>query len=165
MKFLKILGLVAVAMVFLSCNQSPSKAVIATTDGETSTTYLSNDTIAKFRKTINPKAVASFSEPIKDEFNKWEFAVSLYETKETFKYALNMRYKEINVNDILNIPNFGIVPKILLQKGTTKNSCIIGFTDKEGNFKEYKKVEVKNEQLKLVGLKSYFVGVYKTKLK
>jgi hypothetical protein len=76
-----------------------------------------------------------------------------------------MRYKEINVNEVLNIPNFGFEPKILLQKGAIRNSCIIGFADKKGNFKEYKKVEVKNEQLKLMGLKSYFVGVYKTKIK
>lgn len=87
MKFLKMLGFIAITVVFVNCNQQPSNAILKKTDGETSTTYLSNDTIATIRKTIKPKSVASFSEPIKDEFNKWEFAVNLYETKEPFKYV------------------------------------------------------------------------------
>lgn len=145
MRFVKTLGFIAITVAFIHCNQSPQSTIVEATDGETSTTYLSNDTIAKFRTNINPKPVASFSEPIKDEFNKWEFAVRLYKTKETFKYVLNMRYKEIDVNDVLSLPNFGMEPKIILQKGLSKNSCIIGFADKKGNFKDYKKVEVKNE--------------------
>lgn len=76
-----------------------------------------------------------------------------------------MRYKELDVSETLNIPNFGIIPIVIIKKGTTKNNCFIGFTDKKEVFKEYKMVPIKNDQLKLISLKSYFIGVYQAKIK
>ncbi len=112
---------------------------------------------------MNDKPVASFSKLIQDEFNKWEFSVNIYETTETFKYLLKLRYKELRITDTLTIPNFSIYPKPDI-KNDKKNSCIISFADKKGDFKAYKMVAIKNERLKIIGLKSYFVCVYKTKM-
>ncbi len=158
------LGLL-LATAFIGCNQFTEKNKLLETDSSNTTSYRTNDTIPAFRKSINPKSAASFSEPVADELNKWEFAVNIYETKETFKYLIKMRYKELNVSENLSIPNFGVIPKIILKKGTAEHSCIIGFTDRKGAFKEYKMVTIKNDQLKLIVLKSYFVGVYQTKMK
>ena len=62
----------------------------------------------------------------------------------------------------MEIPNFGIQPKVEIHKAKDDFSCIIGFLDKKGEFKEYKQVAIKDNQMKLTTLKKYFVGVYKT---
>jgi hypothetical protein len=67
------------------------------------------------------------------------------------------------VEDTLKIPNFGIMPKVEIQKGEKEQSCIIGFLDKNGVFKEYKLVRIKNEQLKISTLKYYAKTKYKVK--
>ena len=165
MKSIKLLLILLFFIGFVSCTQITKKNKQQETEAKENITYLTNDTIATFRKSINAKPVAIFREPVADEFNKWEFGVKIYETKETFKYTVKMRYKELSASDVLNIPNFGIVPKVILKKGIAEHSCIIGFEDKKGNFKEYKMAIAKQNQLKIIEIKSYFVGVYATKKK
>ncbi|MDI9365417.1 MAG: hypothetical protein QM541_10730 [Flavobacterium sp.] len=158
------IGLLSIfIMVVTSCNYTKNNA-LQSSDASDTTTYITNDTIPNFRKIINRNAVASFSKNVPDEFNKWVFAVDVYETKETFKYNMRIKYKELTVSDSLRIPNFGIMPKVILQSGKEPLSCIIGFTDKKGNFKEYRKAFIDNDRLRIVSLKSYFVAAYKTKM-
>ncbi len=160
---LKALSVVlSLSILIISCN-SRGTGKLQSTDINDSTTYTTNDTIPTYRKTINRKAIASFSKNIPDELNKWVFQIAIYETKETFKYLLHIKYKELAITDSLRIPNFGIVPKVMLKSGTEPFSCIIGFADKKGDFKEYRKIFIENERLRIVSLKSYFVGVYQTK--
>lgn len=162
MTFKKLVLLGVIFMVVISCNSSKNNE-LQSSDTNDTTTYITNDTISNFRKVINQNAVASFSKSVPDEFNKWVFAIDVYETKETFKYNMRIKYKELVVTDSLRIPNFGIMPKVILQSGKEPLSCIIGFADKKGNFKEYRKAFIDNDRLRIVSLKSYFVGVYQTK--
>lgn len=148
--------------VLAACNSTNNKELQSVNVEDTST-YITNDTISNYRNTINPKPVASFSKNIPDEFNKWLFSIDVYETKETFKYLMRIKYKELAVTDSLRIPNFGMLPKVVLQNGKEPLSCIIGFADKKGDFKEYRKAFIDNDKLRIVSLKSYFVGVYQTK--
>lgn len=160
---IKKLGLLGVIiMAVTSCNSNKNNE-LQSSDTNDTTTYITNDTISNFRKIINQKAVASFSKNIPDEFNKWVFAVDVYETKETFKYNMRIKYKELTITDSLRLPNFGIMPTVILQSGKEPLSCIIGFADKKGNFKEYRKAFIDNDRLRIVSRKSYFVGVYQTK--
>jgi hypothetical protein len=122
-----------------------------------------NDTIPPVRDKVENGPVASFSEKVKDPLNDWKFAVEVYETKATFEFLAKIKYKELEVEDSLKIPNFGIMPKIEIQKGPKEQSCIIGFLDKKGVFKEYKLVQIKNEQLKISTLKYYARTRYKVK--
>jgi hypothetical protein len=147
---------------FTACNSTNNKELQSVNVEDTST-YITNDTISNYRKTINPKPVASFSKNVPDELNKWVFSIDVYETKETFKYLMRIKYKELAVTDSLRIPNFGMLPKVVLQNGKEPLSCIIGFADKKGDFKEYRKAFIDNDKLRIVSLKSYFVGVYQTK--
>jgi len=126
-----------------------------------STTYVTNDTIPELRSKVNPNPVAEYVKPLKDDLNNWKFDVSAYETKQRFKYLLRMKYEELDESDTLNIPNFGIQPKVEIHKGKDDYSCIVGFLDKKGEFKEYKQVAIKDNEMKLTTLKRYFVGVYK----
>jgi hypothetical protein len=127
-----------------------------------SKTFITNDTIPEMRSKVNPEPVAEFVKPLKDTLNHWKFAVSVFETKYRFKYILRMEYQTINETDTLRIPNFGTQPKVEIHNGSDGNSCIIGFLNDKNEFKEYKQVAIKDNQMKLTTLKKYFVGVYRT---
>ena len=70
-----------------------------------------NDTIPLARTDVESGPVATFSEKVKDPLNDWKFAVEVYETKATFDFLIKMQYKELEVSDTLQVPNFGIMPK------------------------------------------------------
>jgi hypothetical protein len=118
---------------------------------------VTNDTIPETRSTVKSEAVASYSEPVKDKdkLNNWKFAVELYETPAMFKYLVKIEYMALNEKDTVTIPNFGILPKVEVRKGTEPLSCIIGFLDKEGEFKPYKQVAVEDKNLKITTLRHY----------
>ena len=127
-----------------------------------STVVISLDTIPETRKTVKTDAVSAYSEKILDELNDWKFAVSLHETKRTFHYLVQMVAKEARITDSVNIPNFGIVPKPEVHKGKEPLTCIIGFLDKKGAFKEYRKVSFQNDRLHISTINNYVVSSYKT---
>ena len=117
----------------------------------------SGETISETRKTIKPEAVAEYSEKVKDKdgLNDWKFAVEVFETEQTFKYKIKVKYKELDATDDLMIPNLGVEPKVELKKGEEPMSCIIGFLGKDNTFKEFKRVEVIGDELKIRQTKSY----------
>ena len=94
--------------------------------------------------------------------NDWKFSAALYETKRTFVYDLHVQYKELRITDSIKVPDFGMLPKVAIQKGKEPLSCILGFEDKKGVFKPYRKVQVKGDQLKINTLNTYYVGAYQT---
>lgn len=137
-----------------------------TTDTSADTAVVvSYDTIPATRKSIQSSPVATYSEKIADELNDWKFAVTVYETQKTFQYTLRIQAKEVRVSDSLTIPNFGIQPTVVLQKGKEPLSCIIGFLDKKKVFKPYKMVSFQNDRLRVRTIASYYVGAYKTQQK
>ena len=151
--------LLALVLLF-SCN----KKTETDETGDSSMTVL-NDTIPTTRKVVSDVAVASYSEKVKDKdnLNDWKFAVDVFETEETFKYLVKIKYKELEAEDNLTIPNFGIQPKVKLKKGEEELTCVIGFLDKEGAFKEFKRVEIVGDQLKIRQTKGYGRSVVKAK--
>lgn len=150
--------LLFVAILFSACSGSDTAKPAATT----ATVVITNDTIPALRTEVKKQPVASLSVPVNDALNDWQFAVNVYETRNRFRFRLNMQYKELRVTDSMDIPNVGIEPTVQLKKGPETYSCIIGFLDKKGVFKEYKKAYVKNEQFKFTTLNHYYVGSYKT---
>ncbi len=145
----------------ISCNQSGAGQAEQASDSAVVTTEVISAT------RVNPKteAVAAYSEKVDDGVNyanNWKFAVQLYETPKTFNYLIKIAYKELRLTDSLGIPNFGIAPKVELRKGAEPRSCIIGFLGRKGEFKEYKKVAVKNEQVKITTINRYSVATYRT---
>ena len=147
-------------IIFAACTQNEEK----NSTKADSTILVSYDTIPEIRKMVNAAPAAEYSEPIKDELNDWKFAVSLYETKRTFHYNVRIQCKEVRVSDSINIPNFGIEPKVAVRKGKEPLTCIIGFLDKKSGFKEYRLVSFKNDQLHVKTLNTYSVATYKTKV-
>ena len=116
--------------------------------------------IPPFRETVRKEPVAQHEEKVDNPLNDWYFSVRLYETPKTFHYLIKLKFEEMQGEDTLKLPNFGTIPKPVIQHGTEKYSCIIGFMDKENKFREYKKVYVKGNQLKITALKHYAVATY-----
>ncbi|CAG5005062.1 hypothetical protein DYBT9275_03505 [Dyadobacter sp. CECT 9275] len=147
-------------LLIFACNQQKD-----TSGKDAASPEIANDTIPEIRTHIKKEAVASYSEKVvdKDKLNNWKFSVDAYETPETFRYLLKIRYKELDVTDTLTIPNFGIYPVVELKKGRDDLSCIVGFQDKKKEFKDFKMVEVVDGQLKIRSLKSYRRALYRKK--
>jgi hypothetical protein len=146
------------AMIFASCNNGNTPK-----NNDSNKTVVTNDTIPTIRRDVSPNPVASFSKPIPNSLNNWHFAVNVYETKETFRYLVQLEYMELKETDTLKIPNIGIQPKVEIRPGKEDYSCIIGFFDRENNFKEYKLVTAKDNDLKVTVLHHYGVATYQSK--
>jgi hypothetical protein len=151
-------------ILFISCNQS--KEPIGTiTD---SSVFITNDTIPAIRAKIKKEPVATYVEAVSDDVsnaNNWEFSARIYETPKTFVYRIEMRYQELRETAEMELPNFGTFPKPVIIKTGKQYACMIGFLDKKGEFKEYKKLSATNNRLKLTTVAHYAVGVYRTKIK
>ena len=135
-----------------SCTNSSTKEN-GSSDSTTSVSGLYDENRADVKK----EAIASYDIPLKNNLNNWHFTVQLFETKKRFNYLLNMQYQEVSASDTIRFPNFGINPEPQIRKGSTDEECIIGFLDKEKKFREYIKVFVDNEQLRVKTLKQYAV--------
>ena len=156
-----LIGISLLFVLFLSScgnnEQSKTKEPVAETKPETLSPA---DKIPGFRKEINKNAIASYKEKTENPLNDWYFRVQLFETEKTFHYLMKLEYEEIHGIDTLRLPNFGTMPEPVIQKGPEKYSCIVGFLDKDKKFREYKKVYVKNNVLKVTALKHYAVSTY-----
>ena len=120
-------------------------------------------TISLTRDTIDKNPVVTFLKKVPDELNDWKFAVNVYETKQRFRYLMKIQYEELRAEDTLKIQNLGIEPTIQIKPGSEPFSCIIGFLDKENQFKEYKLVSVKDNSLSIHILHRYGVVASESK--
>lgn len=142
------------AVIFISCSDNKKDTQQATA---TSSETPKPRSVPEVRDTIQRTPVASYSERTDNPLNEWYFKVQLFETKRTFKYLMKLQFEEIRGEDTLTIPNLGVMPEPVIQKGPDPYSCIIGFKDQDGKFRDYKKVYVRNNTLKVTALKHYAV--------
>lgn len=145
--------------LLLACGNSSTPANTSADSGS-NVTATPADTIALTRQAVSDVPVAEFSRKTDNPLNDWYFRVKLYETPKTFHYLMRMQFEEIIGEDTLKLPNFGTMPKPVIRPGNDTYSCIVGFLDKQGNFREYKKVYVKNNSLKVTTLRHYSVRSY-----
>ena len=147
-----------VTIAFASCNETTKP--VDPDQGTESNKKPLTVSIPEFRDTVSKQPVAQHQEKVENPLNDWYFSVKLFETPKTFQYLIRLQYEEITGEDTLKLPNFGTLPKPVIQKGSEKYSCIIGFLDKENKFREYKKVYVQGNRLKITALKHYAVATY-----
>jgi hypothetical protein len=126
---------------------------------------LNYENIPAERASVNPDAVKTYSETVKSFETTDEFKVSLFETRQTFRYLIKIQYKQLNEEDTLRIPNFGVQPSVDIKQGETRPSCIIGFYDEKNQFRESKLVYFEDDKLKVRVLKHYAVSTYQEKAK
>lgn len=148
-------------IIFAACNNNNTETNNKNAENN-QPTIIRNDTIPTTRREVNPKPVATFFKHIPNSLNDWHFSVNVYETEKTFHYLMRMEYMEMREKDTLKIPNLGIWPKVEIRPASDEYSCIIGFYDKENNFKEYKQVTAKDGSLKVKVLHHYGVATYQS---
>jgi hypothetical protein len=138
--------------LLLACNNSAQQ-------NQQGNTVVVNPTtqIPVKREKVNPEPVAVYKQRVPDELNEWYFTVRIYETPATFEYTVKIQYQELRAEDNFTIPNLGIMPAVQLKQGADPYTCIIGFPDKENNFKEYKQVTAKNGKVKITTIGHYAV--------
>jgi hypothetical protein len=119
---------------------------------------LNYENISEERSTANPNAVKTYTETVKSFETTDEFKVSLFETKQTFRYLIKMQYKSLDEEDTLRIPNFGMQPSVEIKEGDTRPSCIVGFYDEKKQFRESKLIYFEDDKLKVRVLKHYAVA-------
>lgn len=161
MKALVVFGLL---ISIISCTELENKHSVTKVD----TVLVKAPSVSEERENPSKKPIAVYLVPIDDGMgnaNNWKFAVNIYETKQTFEYKAQIQYKEIRTTEKIAIPNFGIMPNVSIKPGKSSLDCIIGFKDKQGLFKDYIQVSVKNEQLKFKKINSYAVVKYSTPIK
>jgi len=149
---MKTIYLALLILLSAACN-STSETIESNEDSIIFTT----ENIAAERRNVNPKPVKIYQETVKSFETTDEFKVGLYETGQTFKYLIKISYKNIETDDTLRVPNLGIEPSVEIKKGDKKPSCIVGFLDKEKQFKESKLIYFENGKLKIHILKYYGV--------
>jgi hypothetical protein len=150
----KILYILITLIILSSCSGN------GTTSSSKDSASTITGSISLERANPNPKPVATYSENINSEtgrLNHWKFMVALYETNKTFMYRVQVQYAELNITDSLQLPNPGIMPKPVLQKGKEDFSCIIGFMDNKDVFRDYKLVSVTDGNVRIHTLKYYSV--------
>jgi hypothetical protein len=152
----KLFASCVLSVIIISCNNNQNGSRSNNQQG-------SGTAVTDTRNEINPKPVASFFKPVADSLNNWHFSVDVYETKETFRYLMKLEYMELRETDTLKIPNIGIEPKIEIHQGKDNYSCIVGFFDRDKNFKEYKLVSAEDDKLKVIVLHHYGVAAYQSK--
>lgn len=145
-------------LAIYSCNESSSGERSSGASDSTNKT-VALDKVSVTRDAVKKEPVAQHVEKTDNPLNEWYFSVKLYETTNTFHYLMQLNFEEIRGVDTLKLPNFGTMPEPVIRKGNEKYSCIIGFLDKEKKFREYKKVYVKNNTLKVTALAHYAVSV------
>jgi hypothetical protein len=155
---MRIFSSAIILSILISCGEANTGST-AKTDSttQTDTNNLRPEDIPPDRNNVQTEPVAEYKVRTENPLNDWYFRVRLYETPKTFHYLIKLEYEEIHGQDTLKLPNFGALPKPVIQKGPEQYSCIIGFMDKENKFREYKKVYVKANTLKITALKHYGV--------
>ena len=115
------------------------------------------------RTEVNPNPVKTYIDTVKSFETTDIFKVELFETAKTFNYLIKIFYKNIETDDTLRVPDFGINPSVEIQKGEKKPSCIIGFLDQNKQFRESKIVYFEDDKLMVHVLKHYAVSADTTK--
>jgi hypothetical protein len=142
-------------LIFLlaACNSTSEN-----TESSEDSIVFTTENIPAERKNVNPQPIKMYEETVKSFETTDEFKVALYETKQTFKYLIEISYKQMEVVDTLRAPNFGIQPAVDILKGDSiRPSCIVGFLDKDKQFRKLKLVAFENNKLKVKVLKHYAV--------
>ncbi len=136
----------------IGCNNSNGPGA-----GTDSSSVSITSTISPERTVIKPEPIASYRYAIPNDLNAWDFKVSLKETSRRFDYVLEMQYQEMTGMDTISFPNFGFEPEPVIKKGTNNLECLVGFLDKEKKFRDYLKVFVDGDRLRVKTLKQYSV--------
>ncbi len=114
------------------------------------------NTIPEFRTQVKKEPVAEYREKTGRQV-EGDFDVKLYQTSKTMAFRVDIEYEGMPGSDTIKLPDLGTEPQPVLQKGADKHSCVIGFLDNDRNFREFKLVHAKGDELKITTLRHWVV--------
>ena len=152
---MKLFYRLIIVLYFISCHANNNQQ-----DNAKDSVIRNYEHVPLQRSSVNPNAVKTYREEVRSFETTDQFIVSLYETKETFHYLLQIQYKNLEVEDTLKVPDFGMSPSVEILKGDKRPSCVVGFSDKNKKFRELKLVYFENNKLKVRVLMHYAVATY-----
>lgn len=109
----------------------------------------------EFRDQIKKTPVAEYHE--KTGNIAGDFSVRLYQTSKTMYFRVDIEWEGLPGSDTVKLPDIGKPPRPVLQKGSEKSSCIVGFLDNDNRFREQKLIHTKGDQLKITTLRHWMV--------
>jgi len=109
----------------------------------------------EFRHQVKREPVAEYHE--KTGNIAGDFTVRLYQTPKTMYFRLDIEWEGLPGSDTVKVPDIGTPPRPVLQKGSEKTSCIVGFLDNDNRFREQKLIHTKGNQLKITMLRHWIV--------
>jgi hypothetical protein len=114
----------------------------------------------EFRTQVKKEPIAEYREKTGDPLNNGDFSVRLYQTQKTMYYRAQIEFEGLPGEDTIKLPDLGVEPHPVLQKGKDKYSCIIGFLDIDHQFREQKLVYVTEhgKELKITTLRHWIVN-------
>lgn len=157
---MRIIIFAVLVFLMVGCGQSGSHSTPDNEDSSGTAVVNPAASIPLYRDSVKKEPVTEYRVKTDNPLNDWYFSVRLYETRKTFHYLIRLQFEELKGTDTLKLPNFGTLPRPEIRKGPEQYSCIIGFLDKDNQFREYKKVYVVGDRLKITALKHYAVATY-----
>lgn len=154
MRFLPLFALLAISGFHCKNNASEKKEETFRPSEEQPAPAISPD-----RTDVRKEPAAQYVEDLPGGF---QYKAELFETPKTFSYVLKLKYQEFTAEDTVRLPDFGIMPEPVLQKGEGKNVILLGFKDKKGAFREYKTITATDDKLSVKTSKYYTVTKYTT---
>lgn len=109
----------------------------------------------KERSTVNPNAVAAYTESESNGDSTKTLKVELFEQKESLQYEVKFSYNGTSSEKIFSFPNLGMMPKPGLKKGPSPMSCTVGFYDADSVFMDLRLIAVEKGILIYRHLKEY----------
>jgi len=152
--------LLPASLLFSACHSSTTSEPAPATDTPVAERHLpALKHNPETREHVKKEAITEYKVKTDNKLNDLYFAVRLYETQQTMKYLAKVEYEGLTGEDTVTLPDIGIPPHPVLQKGPEKYSCIIGLLDNNNAFRELKKVYVTPDgsELKIKNLKHYIV--------
>jgi hypothetical protein len=143
--------------LLISCN-TPQQPPSIVKEEISKQEVITPERVSDIRDKVSATAAASYRKKVPNDLNEWYFSVKLFETQKIFTYRVYMQYEEVTGEDELTFPDLGMEPKPYIEAGPEPYAAVIGFLDKQGNKKEYKKIVAENGNLRITTLKYYRVN-------
>lgn len=102
--------------------------------------------------------VATYGENLDDQVTDNDFRVGLYPTVEATVFEAHIQYGGNEVHQDITVLPKSYYKRLVLKKGPSAGTCIMGFTDPDGKFNEMKLITASGSSIEVKTLKQYYLS-------
>lgn len=104
------------------------------------------------------RPVAVYEENLEDQVTDNDFRVGLYPTVEATVFEAHIQYGGNVVRQDITVLPKSYYKRLVLKKGPTEGTCIMGFTDPDGKFNKMKLITASGTSIEVKTLKQYYLS-------